>query len=385
MKKTFIVFLVFSAFFFSYIFSTNTKTVKADSLSDEINDQIEDIDLSALEDFYDSLSVKNYNFSPTNYIKELLSGNAGTSLSELLKYSLTAFFSDFTSFIPLLTGILAISILGVVLKGLKTEGDSVGGVIYYVEMLSSVLLLLPALYAIVSSSFSAVSNIAKFNEIVSPILLSLMTAAGGSVSVSVFHPAVLLIGGGLTTAINAFILPFSVFIMIFGIVSALSNEVKLGKFTDFFTSLIKWIIGLVTTIFSVFLTVQGIVGAASDGLSAKAAKYAVSNSIPIVGGLIKDGFDLIRCGSVLIKNAVGLSAVIVLFFIVLSPVLKIAALSILLKLVSAVTETVSDEKISSLCGSIAKSLSYFAASVLICGFMFFITLLLMIFTANAYV
>ena len=385
MKRKIVLLLIVATAFIFFAGLGKTQTVKADALTDEINDQINDIDLSELEDFYDSLSVNDFEFSPVDYINDLLSGKAGTNVGDLVKYALSSFFSDFITFLPLLSGVLAVSVFGVIMKSVKSDGGSACGVVYYVELLSCVLLLLPALYSIVSSSFSAVSNMAKFCEIVSPVLLTLMTASGGTVSVSIFQPAVLLLGGGMVTIVNAFILPFAVFILIFSVISGLSKEVRLGKFTEFFTSIIKWVIGLLATVFSVFLTVQGIVGAASDGLSAKAAKYAVSNSIPIVGGLIKDGFDLIRCGSVLIKNAVGLSSVVVLFFIVLTPVLKIAALSILLKLVSAVTETVSDEKISSICGNVAKSLTYFAVSVLICGFMFFITFLLMIFTANAYI
>ncbi|HCH74137.1 MAG TPA: hypothetical protein DEV87_03025 [Clostridiales bacterium] len=385
MKRKIVLLLIVATAFIFFAGLGKTQTVKADALTDEINDQINDIDLSELEDFYDSLSVNDFDFSPVDYINDLLSGKAGTNVGDLVKYALSSFFSDFITFLPLLSGVLAVSVFGVIMKSVKSDGGSACGVVYYVELLSCVLLLLPALYSIVSSSFSAVSNMAKFCEIVSPVLLTLMTASGGTVSVSIFQPAVLLLGGGMVTIVNAFILPFAVFILIFSVISGLSKEVRLGKFTEFFTSIIKWVIGLLATVFSVFLTVQGIVGAASDGLSAKAAKYAVSNSIPIVGGLIKDGFDLIRCGSVLIKNAVGLSSVVVLFFIVLTPVLKIAALSILLKLVSAVTETVSDEKISSICGNVAKSLTYFAVSVLICGFMFFITFLLIIFTANAYI
>lgn len=385
MKRKIVLLLIVATALIFFAGSGKLQTVKADALTDEINEQINDIDLSELENFYDSLTVKDYDFSPVDYINDLLSGKAGTNVGDLVKYALSSLFSDFITFLPLLSGILAISVFGVILKSVKGDGGSVNGIVYYVELLSCVLLLLPALYSIVSSSFSAVSNMAKFSEIVSPVLLTLMTASGGTVSVSIFRPAVILLGGGMVTIVNAFILPFAVFILIFSVISGLSKEVRLGKFTEFFTSVIKWVIGLLTTVFSVFLTVQGIVGAASDGLSLKAAKYAVSNSIPIVGGLIKDGFDLIRCGSVLIKNAVGLSSVVVLFFIVLTPVLKIAALSVLLKLVSAVTETVSDEKVSSICGNVSKSLTYFAASVLICGFMFFITFLLMIFTANAYV
>jgi hypothetical protein len=54
------------------------------------------------------------------------------------------------------------------------------------------------------------------------------------------------------------------------------------------------------------MTVQGITSASIDGISIRATKYAISNSIPIVGGFLRDGFDIVIAGSVLIKNAVGI-------------------------------------------------------------------------------
>ena len=134
-----------------------------------------------------------------------------------------------------------------------------------------------------------------------------------------------------------------------------------------------------------FVSVNGISSAVHDGISIKALKYTISNSIPLVGGFLKDGFDLIVAGSVLIKNAVGVVGIFVLFFIILSPVIKIAVFVLLLKLVSAITETINDSRVSNMCLVISKSFSLLNSIVLIVAFMMFISLLLMIFSASAFV
>ena len=72
-----------------------------------------------------------------------------------------------------------------------------------------------------------------------------------------------------------------------------------------------------------------------------------------------------------------------LFVCILSPVIKIAVFSLLLKLVAAVTESISDSQISDLCSCLSKSLSYLNVLILLSGFMMFILILLMIFSANA--
>lgn len=54
-------------------------------------------------------------------------------------------------------------------------------------------------------------------------------------------------------------------------------------------------IGLSITIFTFFMSAQGLSSAVIDGVSFRAAKYAITNSIPIVGGFLKDGFDFGAC------------------------------------------------------------------------------------------
>jgi stage III sporulation protein AE len=171
--------------------------------------------------------------------------------------------------------------------------------------------------------------------------------------------------------------------MIFTVLSNLSTALKFDKFIDFFSSIIKWVIGLIITIFGMFLTVQGISSAIHDGISVKAAKFAISNSIPMIGGFVKDGFDLIVAGSVIIKNTIGFASVIALFYTILSPILLIAVFSLLLKLVSSIIEPVADGVITNFCYAMSKCISYLSVVLITVGLMLFILILLMTMSANA--
>ena len=61
------------------------------------------------------------------------------------------------------------------------------------------------------------------------------------------------------------------------------------------------------------------------------------------------------------------------------------AFSLGLKLVSAVTGAAFDLNISDLCDNVSKATTYLISSLLIVGFMIFITVLLMIISANAFI
>jgi stage III sporulation protein AE len=102
-----------------------------------------------------------------------------------------------------------------------------------------------------------------------------------------------------------------------------------------------------------------------------------------VGGFVKDGFELVILTSVLLKNAIGVISVFVLFSIVLSPIAYMIVFSLLLKFTAALTENVADIRISNFCTNISKCITYLCASVILVGFMLLITISLMILSANS--
>ena len=157
----------------------------------------------------------------------------------------------------------------------------------------------------------------------------------------------------------------------------LSSDVRTEKLGELFKSFNKWLIGLTLGLFSIFLTVQGIAAAQYDGLSLRAAKYAISSSVPIVGGFLSGGFDLVLAGSALIKNALGSFAVFILFGTLLQPLMLFVAFQLFLRIAAAATEPIGG-KISSFLSRLAGDLGYFIAGLLCIAFLYFITLMLLI-------
>ena len=217
----------------------------------------------------------------------------------------------------------------------------------------------------------------------SPIIISLMIASGGTVSASIYTPAVAFLSGGVISFVLSVILPLINLTLIFDVLACSSKVVKIKKYSEFVSSVIKWCLGIIITVFSVFISVQGISGSVYDGISMKATKYLITNSVPIIGNFIGNGFDFIVAGSVLIKNAVGVGGVVLIIYTILSPIILLAAYSILLKLLAAFIDSVSDNRFSELCISVAKHSNYLLAMILLVGFMLLIMILLMTFSANA--
>ncbi len=384
-KQLLIVLLLF--FVIGLILSFQQNTAKADSLSDNIDEQLSNIDLTELETFYNQImtDIDDSNFFVE--IKKLLNGEYKTDYKTFFDYSIKLIFSDVKNFLPTFVSVVVISILCGIIQNVKGTfiSESVSEITFFACILSIILLLVSLFIQLLSKAQITIKTMAKLNDIMSPIILTLMLAVGGNASASIYKPVVGFLSNGIINIFFVVVLPLITLITAFNIVSNFSNVIKLNKFSDFFSSLIKWIIGITVTIFSIFLSVQGITSAHFDGISIKAAKYAISNSIPIVGGFIKDGFDLVLAGSVLIKNSIGIASISLLIFITISPLISLMVFSFLLKLSASLIETVSDNRISNFCLSLDKTVSYLIATILIVALMMFITVILMIFSANAFI
>lgn len=294
-------------------------------------------------------------------------------------------FSEVKNFIPAFVVVLSSVIACGIIKNLKSGvlHSTMSDIIEYVCFLCVGSVILASFTSLIKIVFTSLQALKRQSEIVYPILLTLMASSGGSVSVSVFRPAVAFFGGGVVEVFLSFVFPLSVFLVVASFIGNLSEQFPLGKTCAFCHSLLKWTIGLLLGLYSLFLTVQGISVSQSDGISIRIAKYAIGSGVPIVGGFLSGGVDMILAGSVLIKNAVGTFSVFLMLSVVLRPVLLVCAFQLFLRFSAALTETV-DRRISNFFSDLANNLSYLIACIFTVSFVYFMTLILFILSSGVY-
>lgn len=384
-KRKAIIFclLIFILFCF---FNFENKTVYADELSDNIKEQLENLDLTGLSDFFNE-NIGSNDIDFFAYINSLLNGEYSVDYTTIFNHVLNTFLTGVYDSLPVFISIAGIAVLFGVVKNISDEkrASSTNNVLLFVCLLSIILILFTQILSLYKNVENIIKNIAILTEIMSPIIVTLMLAIGAKASVAAYTPTVAFLSGGVINIMLTVVLPLIGLTCIFNIVSTISQSIKFTKFADFFAGIIKWILGLTILIFGFFISIQGITSAHFDGISIRAAKYAISNSIPIVGGFLKDGFDIIVAGGILIKNTIGVSVLFLLFVMIIKPLLSLGTFSILLKFTAAIIEPISEPKISDACISISKTITYLTSVLLIVGMMLFIMILLMIFSANAFI
>lgn len=141
--------------------------------------------------------------------------------------------------------------------------------------------------------------------------------------------------------------------------------------------------GIVLTIFVGVLSLEGSLTSSVDGITAKTAKAAVSNFIPVVGKILGDAVDTVIGCSNILKNAVGIVGVIVVIGICLMPIIKLAILTITYYVTSAVIQPIADDKIVSLLSGMGDTFKVLLGMLIAVAVMLIIGITLVIKISNS--
>lgn len=357
-------------------------------LAGNIEEILSELDTEELQKYLDSLTEEQRELFGDNIadaIRSVISGDFKLDYSNVFSAVAGLIFDGLKGMLPAFCVICSITILCGLLTHFRSSfaENGTAKLIHFVGYSAILVLILSSLAGVLGDCIAAVNSMRSQMQAIFPVLLTLIATSGGSVSVAVYQPAVLFLSEAVVGIITSAIFPLAGLIFVLNMVGNMSKEIKVKNFSAFFAGIIKWTLGITLAAFTVFLTVQGITSATYDGLSFKAAKYAISNSVPIIGGFLGSGFDLVIAGSVLIKNAVGSCGIALLVIVLAAPLIQLIVCNLFFKLAAAVTEPVGDSGISDFLSSVSGTINYFIAGLISVAFMFFITMLLLICSSNS--
>ncbi|MBE5730566.1 MAG: hypothetical protein E7350_01265 [Clostridiales bacterium] len=387
MKKSIVLFLLAIVI----LFPTSNYVCYADEAEGEqisIEDVIDSLDTSEVDKLLAELDDGELSVFGFSNIKDkllsLASGGEGIDFSDFLSYVSSIFGSKLNNFVPFIVSLLTICILFSLLSSVKGRFASKSTeTIVRLACISLVMVIVFAqILNLVEESKSLIQSLKSQMDGFFPVLLTLMTAIGSSQSATVYQPTIAVLSGAVINIITVFALPCFLFSIVFTVVGNLTDGIKLKSMAQFFSGAMKWVLGTAFFLFLAVLSIQGITASIYDNIYIRTTKLALSQYVPIIGGYLSEGYNLVISGSVLIKNGMGLSGIIILLLSVLPIVVQIIVFSLSLKLVSAVAEPLGCGEICNILGGISKSVSALVAILLGVAFLYFIFLLLLVCTGN---
>ena len=376
MKKLITIFAILIC-----IFSTSISI--ADTEDEVINSQMDSFNIS---NFIDEANKYSNDVLKDIDIQELLNNAIKGELdtNQLLKNIFPLLGTEIKEALKVMGSILIIVLIHSVLKSISDNlnNKSVAQITYYVQYILIATVIMTNFSSIITLTKEAVGNMISFIQLLFPLLMTIMLASGSVVSVNLVQPIILFIINLISNIFQSIIIPIILVGTALAIVSKISDRIQIDKLSKFLKSSSVWVIGILLTIFVGVLSIEGTLGSSVDGITAKTAKAAVSSFIPVVGKVLGDAVDTVIGCSAILKNAIGIVGVIVVIAICITPILKLAIITIIYHLTAALCEPIADSKIVSLITQMADTFKILLAILCSISVMLIIGITLVINISN---
>ncbi len=270
--------------------------------------------------------------------------------------------------------VLALGFLGAVFTNFSTVFQ--GGEISETGFFITYLLLFTFLAASVMESMAVVSGtvekILEFMKLLMPSYFLAVAFAGGSVSAVAMYEFTLWIMAMGQWFLGSVILPVIKIYVLLNMAGNLVKEEFLSKLTELLGQTVGWGMKLLPGLVLSFHVIQGMVLPYVDALKQGAVEKAVS-MIPGVGQGAAAVTQLLVGSGVLIKNTMGMAAMVVLMTLIAMPVLKMLILMVMYQCVAAVMEPVCDKRLVSCVAAAAKGQKMMVQAVVAAALILIIT------------
>lgn len=344
--------------------------------------------------FDDEISKTNLNqvfnqLIPTFDIKSLfislIKGEAEISFPKLFDFILKILLAEIYSCLKLMALTVALTILASYITNLYDGfgNKGISNTAFFACYLVIIGIVSTSFYDVAECVAASIENISLFMRIIVPIVITTLLSSGAILSAAILEPTLIAIVEISVAVVQKAFIPIIMITSAMNIVNNLSDKFKTKKLVKFINQCIKWGLCVMLTIFVSVVGLQSIASGGSDGLTIKLTKFAASNLIPVVGGILSESVETVMNCSILIKNTVGVLGIICVIIIALSPLLRIGAILIIYRLTVALIEPVSDPKIVDCITELGNSISVMFSILASTTVMFVIVLTIMINAGNS--
>jgi stage III sporulation protein AE len=354
---------------------------------DIVEEQFQNIDTTDMNSFLKQLNAKYEGYIPRYNLHDLINclrGKQTYNLKELVRGIVSYAFREISANYFLLSELIALSIVCAVLKNIQGafENDNIGKVAYSVIYLVLMVIAIQSFAVALNAGKEAIEQMVSFIQALMPTIFTLLASIGGITSVAVFNPLIFLGVTAASTWIKDILLPVIFFTAILGLINNISDRFHVSFLASFLKQICVFLLGVFLSVFLGITVVQGAAAATVDGISIRTAKFASKNFIPIVGGIFSDTVDTIVSCSLVLKNAIGFTGLLVVFLLTVFPVVKILSIIVIYKLAGAIIQPVGEESVVKCLNDMGNSLMLVFISVASVTLMFFVAITVIMAAGN---
>ena len=252
-----------------------------------------------------------------------------------------------------------------------------GSIAEYIELLgacAAAAFLINGVDSIVTETVDAMYRLSDYSKAALPVVFTAAAAGGAAGSAGVKFAAVSFALDVLMSISQKLIIP-AVYAYI---ALTTSNAVFPNAILSGMSRLTKWAAATLmsgsTIAFTAYMSVTGVMSTAVDAAAVKTTRTLISNTLPIVGGMISDASAMILSAAGIVRSCTGAFGLMAVCVICAGPFAVLSIKMLVIKAAAVVSESIQCGRMSSLLNGISGAISLLMGLLGCCGIMLFISI-----------
>lgn len=335
---------------------------------------MEDMELGQMQDAVNQI-LKEDSFSIEEILNQILKGESLFQKETMSKWFKNIVKAQLQREQKAMFQVVLLVLLAAVFSNFTAVfGDGkTGETSFYITYMLLLALLIKSFGSMGVELKELLENFILFLKALMPSYFLAVTASSGSATAMIFYEAVLFLIYVIQVVFLKGIVPAIYVLALVELVNYLHSEDFLSKMAELLQTLIEWSLKSCMAVVLGMQLIQNMIGPAMDSLKRDIIGKTAA-SIPGIGNAINGVTEVALGTAVIIRNGIGVVGIIILVCIGIRPVIRLALLAFLYKLLAAVVQPVSDKRMTGALSTIGNSYVLFLKVLLCMELLIFITI-----------
>lgn len=349
------------------------------SYDEQLSELIDSFDFQSLDEVY--LKYLSEINGGSSFKEELVAFLNGTSPdgSDYFGYLKKITGDSFKNILPPIIAVFAIAVLSGLLSSFSVKSDGVKESVFLTCYAAGTSVVFAETAIIAVRVLGFISEICGFMQSIYPVFATITSLSGESAKSAALTPVCSAVIQVVTVSVSGILIPSVVAVCALSAAGSVSEKYSVAKTRDFIVDGFKWFVGIAVSVLSLFTAISGISGSVRDGVSLRALKYAVGNTVPVIGGFAREGVEVFLVAAQSIKNGTGALFMLILAVAFAKPAIELTCYSLLLKLIGALSAPFSDKRFGDMLTGFQKTMSLLNVILVCVAIMFFLMIFIVLF------
>lgn len=221
---------------------------------------------------------------------------------------------------------------------------------------------------------NALTTLRDFSKILLPSMCAAAAASGAATSAAAKYAATSLFLDVLLSAETAVLLPMLYAYAGTVICGAALEQDVLMALSGLLRKALRLLLIGFAGVFTLYLSLTGILTGSADAAAAKAVKTAVSAALPVVGSIVADAAATVTASAAILRGGIGIIGVLSVAAVCVTPYLQLAVHYALYKLAAGIAESFADKRVGRLIGGFADVYGFLLGMVGVASLILFLSI-----------